>query len=161
MFSEKRPIWALIRYCVHAPKFQVPTPRIGAKTEVLQAIVSANRRNDVLDKLNLITSILEKQPLRKKAEKAIVDYLMGFTNLAKTVARLESLKPKDKSYLFAVQSFREWTSLPIKDHLIRALSELLKNPDSWRDNISHVSIAYGIRHFELGYIMSFLERQKA
>jgi hypothetical protein len=161
IFSEKRPIWALIRYCVHAPRDQTERPRVNSKVEIMQAIITANKKNDVLDKLNLITSILDKSPVRKRAERAIIHYLIGETNLVTAIEKLKALKKGDTTYSLAVIEFEEWTKLPVRNHLMRALSELLKNPDSWRDNIPHVSASFGIRHFELGYIMSFLERQKA
>jgi hypothetical protein len=161
VFSEKRPVWALVRYCASAPRDKSARPIVSAKLEILNSIIKANKRNDVLDKLNLITYLLSKASARKKAERYIISYLMGEYNLKTVVAKLHALNSKDRSFELAVAEFAEWTKLPVKDHLISALSELLKKPDSWRDNILHVSEAFGIRHFELGYIMSFLERQKA
>jgi len=163
-FVPHNPLWStlnMLRFRTNPP----PTRAIiSNKPDVVGAMIEAERKNDVLDKINMLTSITPKSSRRKTIERTLFNCFLNHVDAdevrGQLIKAVSHHRKPDSTEILAIEEIVKWYTLPIREQLIKGLETLLREPDSWKQNVGLVSAQFGVRSFELGYIMSFLERNQ-
>lgn len=163
-FVPHNPLWSVLNYLrfrVNPPPMQA---NISNNPNVVAAMIEAERQNDVLDKINMLTATMAKSTRRKAIEKNLFECLLAHVSGEELEARLMKVvahhRKPDSTEILAINEIVKWYARPIRQQLIKGLETLLREPGSWRQNVGLAAAQFGVRSFELGYIMSFLERNQ-
>lgn len=152
------PLWSLASL-LHT-RSQLPAPKVKKEEFSMDALISQEREKDLLDKINVIVATSPRIK-RKSIEKILFAHLASGTTSLTVEQIAEQLFRKvsyEKSELIALSQAVAWFSTPFCKRLIRGLKELMGESD-WRAEASKIAIKHGIRAFELGYIMSFFDKE--
>lgn len=160
--SFQEPKWHRLHSFTRATNARYPVI-IDKKVSTLDDMIAGVRKEDLLDKVNILITLLPQGRKRKRVEKVIFSHLLEKSlnrkalanDLLKIVSRNKVAVLKDEPI---VEEIIKWTETETCARLIKTLNHL-KNDPQWRENIFEVALDNRVRNFEVGYIMSFIERE--